>query len=168
MIETAEILYVAQALMRDHPLENVPVCELAYRMYSPLTPAEMLEAAKLPGGVLAKEWAWRERRLKGMAGHGRTVKAPVVACYLNQGRWLLRCPFCETADSIQHASETDHRFLCHRCSNTPVAGAYLHVSWPVVRTDVEELVAGRPTPAQNWEPGDPLADLAAANTANGA
>ncbi len=49
-----------------------------------------------------------------------------------------------------------------------VAGAYLLVSWPVVRSDVEELVAARPTTAQNWEPGDPLEDLAAANTANGA
>lgn len=168
--ETAELLYLAQALLREHDLDGVPVCELGYLLHSPLSPAELLEAAALePGrGEEHKRWAFRQRRRDRLAKRGATAGQPLAAVYANAGRWLVRCPD-PNCGAVQHASWTDRRLLCANCANRRARGAYLQLTWPDAETvaAVEALLAARPLDARNWEPADPLELVEVENTLHG-
>lgn len=89
----------------------------------------------------------------------------VTHAYLNHGRWLVRCPWC---NSCQEASRTDRRFFCvdRQCLNFPVGGAAIPVVWPEdaeVEQIEHELRKRRIPAAQNWRAGVKVSDLRAAN-----
>ena len=93
-----------------------------------------------------------------------TNKATAFAL-VNHGRWIVRCLWCM---SSQNASREDHRFFCVECGNAAVKGAWVPVVWPDEWVEIEELLCGRPAPANmNWTPGEPLSVLAAENLEHG-
>jgi len=86
-----------------------------------------------------------------------------VAVRCNQGRWVVDCPFCLSA---QIASFTDRRFLCADCGNVQVSGRWARVVWPKDPEAVEALLGDRPLEARNWRPGETAAQLRAENKAH--
>ena len=98
---------------------------------------------------------------QGVAGN---VTVPVE---VNHGRWLTRCPWCNSANL---ASRADRRFLCCECGNVGVGGQWVRVVWPDPPTvqQIERVLLARPDPhTRNWLPGETVADLVAENEANG-
>lgn len=84
---------------------------------------------------------------------------------VNHGRWIVRCPWCETA---QNASTEDHRMFCPRCSNGAGGGQWVAVIWPERWQDIEILLGDRPLPEQrNWLSTETLDDLRRENTEHG-
>lgn len=93
-------------------------------------------------------------------------KKPQVYAYLNHGRWLTRCPFCP---SSQHASDTDHWFLCAMCGKEQQDKKLksLPVVWPDSRVEIENMLAVRDVINRNWLPGETVQDLFEENKKNG-
>jgi hypothetical protein len=95
---------------------------------------------------------------------GISDKATATA-YVNHGRWLVRCPWCPSA---QNASRADHRFFCIACGNAAVSGQWVPVIWPAEHREIEELLMARPHKQhQNWEPHETAAGLRDENVAHG-
>jgi hypothetical protein len=95
------------------------------------------------------------------------VKQPVVAAYVNRGRWCARCPWCGSAQVV---SETDHRFFCvghEGCMNQLAGYKFIPVKWPKAAREIEAVLCKRPRFAQNWLPSESLEDLIAENAENG-
>lgn len=95
------------------------------------------------------------------------LAAASIAVQVNDGRWLVQCPGCQSA---QMASRTDRRFYCGECSNGSHGGQWVSVTWPADGDDIDTVLAARPDPTtRNWVPtkgdGSPetVADLIAEN-----
>jgi ribosomal protein L37AE/L43A len=71
--------------------------------------------------------------------------------YLNEGRWVVMCPDCNSA---QLASQTDPRFMCIECGNIGNGGGWRPLAWPKNRAGIEAALAGRQPVNQNWLPGE--------------
>lgn len=89
-----------------------------------------------------------------------TAAGPIVFAQVNQGRWIIQCPWCPSAE---YASIEDHRFFCTDCINGPVGGAWLPVHWPDDVNLIEQLLAVRPRRARNWLPGETVDHLVEEN-----
>lgn len=98
--------------------------------------------------------------------------AGAVEAFVNDGRWLVRCPSCPT---YEYASVKDPVFMCCGCGNYANGGRYYAVVFPAEREEVERLLLRRsPGPARgtsssdrNFAPGETLEDLRAQNVALG-
>lgn len=89
------------------------------------------------------------------------VTADVVAvAYVNEGRWVVDCPFCAGA---QLASRVDRRFWCVECQNAEVAGAWVTVSWPLQEREIEAALGDRPKLNTHWLPDETVSDLVSEN-----
>ncbi len=91
--------------------------------------------------------------------------APTVTAFVNEGRWIVRCPFCPSASL---ACQTDPRFLCVECGNTGVGGKWVTVVWPDDRDQIEAVLdRRRKDTTRNWFPHESVADLTRDNVAHG-
>ena len=82
--------------------------------------------------------------------------AAVAFASVNYGRWLVRCPWCPSA---QHASRADHRFFCVECYNSAVGQRWVKVVWPEEARDIESVLLRRPKRYRNWNPGEAVVKL---------
>ena len=82
--------------------------------------------------------------------------AAVAYASVNHGRWLVRCPWCPSA---QHASREDHRFMCVECENAAVGGRWVKVVWPEEARKIEAVLLRRPKRYRNWNPGEAVVKL---------
>lgn len=103
--------------------------------------------------IVAKYWAPFEA-----LGLPKGVARKAVPVMVNGGRWIVRCPFCPSA---QNASKLDHRFFCVECGNIDVGGKWVKVIWPDDWEQIEIALFRRPKMQyRNWLPGETLDDLA--------
>lgn len=114
---------------------------------------------------------WAPRRFgTGLETLGAALAAGVapdedVHVYANQGRWVVDCPDCGSA---QLACRTDHRFLCNECGNIAIGSRWRRTVWPDSRllARIEAQLEKRPRRAnQNWLPGETVAQLKAEHAA---
>ena len=80
----------------------------------------------------------------------------VAYASVNHGRWLVRCPWCKSA---QYASREDHRFFCVECFNAPAGQRWVAVIWPQDHEEIESVLCGRPKQNRNWTTGEPVDKL---------
>lgn len=106
-----------------------------------------------PERIVLKHWPAATR-----LGFPSSTETSVHAlAEVNHGRWIVRCPWCATA---QNASADDHRFFCTECSNGAAGGQWITVEWPEDREEIEAALGCRPLPAnRNWVPGESVAEL---------
>lgn len=133
--------------------------------------AESFYGARSPGAAAHVPVAGLASRLvspNAPLPKGKAISKPVLRVEVNGGRWVVRCPFCNSA---QHASHTDPRFMCvpapHGCSNESVGGKWLKVQWPKNPELIEAALSPRPMPNRNWKPGESIDYLLAENAAHG-
>lgn len=82
-----------------------------------------------------------------------------VAARINHGRWIVDCPACPNA----HLLPVDgNEFRCANCGSGPH-----DVNVPADRHDIEEALEPRDVLNRNWQPGETVADLHAANVEHG-
>ena len=69
-------------------------------------------------------------------------EAETLYAFVNHGRWMVKCPYCPSA---QVAFELDRRFLCADCGNANNNGKYINVTWPNdnQREQIEKLLMKR-------------------------
>lgn len=86
--------------------------------------------------------------------------------YVNDGRWVVDCPACSSA---QLAAHSDRRFFCTECHNAAIGGAWRAVRWPPANqlNAVEAELELRPERNRHWRPGQSVDDLRAENEAHG-
>lgn len=120
-----------------------------------LQTAETRDAHPSVAGVPPAAWAatrfWPHRTHPFTPPTGVAV-GPDAAVHVlvNQGRWVIECPDCPSA---QVASHTDRRFFCVDCENRAVAGLWRPVLWPDDPATVEQLMAGFvEEKRRNWVP----------------
>lgn len=80
----------------------------------------------------------------------------VTYAEVNWGRWIVRCPFCPSA---QLASRSARWFLCHFCGNKAVGGQWIPLVWPDNVSEIEAALSVRPPNNMNWIPGETVEDL---------
>jgi phage terminase large subunit GpA-like protein len=106
------------------------------------------------------------------AAQGQPVTLPVSGtatsdkayAEVNHGRWVVRCPFCASA---QIASHTDPKFWCPECEMADVAGQWVEVVWPEDAEAIEELLVRRPAINRNWSHGETTQYLNRENEVHG-
>jgi hypothetical protein len=87
-----------------------------------------------------------------------------VHVFINDGRWLVQCPTCNSA---QLAARSDPRFFCVECQNNG-SMTWAAVVWPDDPAAIETQIGARSKAAnQQWLPSETVADLQAENAANG-
>lgn len=85
-----------------------------------------------------------------------------VHVVINHGRWVVNCPACGGA---QLGCPTDPRFMCNECANLAVGGLWRPVVWPKEAAEIAALIAARAdATAQNYDPGETLAELREQNS----
>lgn len=95
----------------------------------------------------------------------RTVAAvgvadmPPLRAYVNWGRWVVDCPFCNSAAFVWE----DGLFFCMDCKNRKVEGKPVIVLFPSERYEIERLLNQRHGENQNWRPGETMEYLAKSN-----
>lgn len=83
---------------------------------------------------------------------------------INQGRWVIDCPFCKGAETIWPGEPW---FLCAACRNNGTDLA-IRVELPKNKAKIEEALDKRPEPEnRNWTPGETLSDLKTENEKQG-
>ena len=95
-----------------------------------------------------------------------------VAARINQGRWLVDCPGCNSALVVDLSQPV---FMCVECGNAANDGKWFQVTIPTNRKAIEAELLKRPwngrNPAdaknRNWEPGETVATLKQENTDHG-
>lgn len=110
---------------------------------------------------------WRDGTFPTDLDTRETVSDPTAPVEVNHSRWIVRCPFCPSA---QLAHDGDRRFMCVECHNQTVDGKWVPVGWPEadVRDDIEGLLEVRPTPkTRNWREPETVEDLEAENAERG-
>ena len=80
--------------------------------------------------------------------------------YVNHGRWVVDCPAAGCAGA-ELASDV-RPFVCASCGEGPY-----QTRFPTERAAIEAALESRPVEAQNWLPGETVADLEAENEVNG-
>ncbi len=89
------------------------------------------------------------------------VGVPRVPAEANWGRWIVKCPTCPSALTLEPQTPL---FRCTAC------GSDAEVVWPPEETvyGVERLLLMRPDEStRNWVPGETLIDLMVENGAHG-
>jgi hypothetical protein len=93
------------------------------------------------------------------------VSGTPLTPFVNNGRWLVRCPYCPGA---MHASKFDQRFMCGEASCPGPKNVWLPVVWPADTDRIEALLAVRPSKSnRNWEPPESVAFLEQENKDRG-
>lgn len=90
-----------------------------------------------------------------------TRKKVAADAFVNDGRWLVRCPLCIHA--AQFAPLTDPRFFCVECQNAAVAGDFIRVRVPdaATRQAIDTLLLKVPVSrCRNWLPHETVDELA--------
>ena len=103
----------------------------------------------------------RDPAKRGSGPLSRTAGA-TVAAEVNYGSWIVRCPYCPSAE---YASETDPHFICTDCGNAANGFAWHPVTFPTAQPAIEAALTVREQKRQNWLPGQTVADLIAENAA---
>lgn len=95
-----------------------------------------------------------------------TAESPRAAAEVNHGRWVVRCPFCMSA---QVAAASDQRFLCWDCGNAAVGGQWVTVVWPSrdLRRGIEDALNRRPPQHRHWLPHETVEGLEAETELHG-
>lgn len=83
---------------------------------------------------------------------------------VDHGRWLVDCDTCKSAEAIWYDAPL---MFCRNCRNVSTRGLWRRVAIPKERNDIAALLNQRPTPHQNWTPGDALDDLRRENELHG-
>lgn len=132
------------------------------RNYEPLNTRYDLHGGRRSKPTSARDFVahvWNGRRMSFPPPNGEAV-APVLSVIVEQGRWIVLCPFCSGAEL---ADPDDPRFYCLTCYCAPVGNKWLLVQWPAARAGIEAALLVRPEANQNWLPGETVADLLAEN-----
>jgi hypothetical protein len=87
----------------------------------------------------------------------------VATAEVRDGRWLVRCPWCPSA---QETSPSDRRFWCVGCANIAVGGKWVRVQWPKDWDAAEDELLKRPPENRHFLPGESVADLRRENVAH--
>lgn len=89
-----------------------------------------------------------------------------IYAYVNHGRWMVKCPFCPSA---QVAFSSDKRFFCAECANVTNGSKYIAVLWPedAQRERIEKLLMKRGLENRNWVVGETISQLESENTSRG-
>ena len=103
----------------------------------------------------------RDPAERGPGPLSRTAGA-TLAAEVNEGRWIVRCPYCPGAEL---ASQTDPRFMCTSCSNRANGYSWRPVTFPKALPDIEAALDSREQRHQNWQQGETVAELVAENAA---
>jgi ribosomal protein L37AE/L43A len=113
--------------------------------------------------LLTGERFYNENPLRGSVD---VSDADEVYVSVNHGRWIARCPFC---DSAMIAFSEPRLFLCAECANQTVGGKAVPVVWPSdsMRKQIETALQNRPVANQNWTPGEKIKTLIEENTLYG-
>lgn len=139
-------------------------------MVAQAVPLWVLEELAPAERALGNELLRNETARTLVAAAGRpagTAPAVQAVAYVNHSRWVVDCPFCNSA---QIASPDDRRFVCCDCLNATVAGRFVEVVWPAAaeRAQIEQLLLARGGVAnRNWSPGETAAELRLENAAHG-
>lgn len=139
----------------EHVFADLPGCPLALRPHMRL----VLNAAER-----LKDATYIERAPQ----PGALAEGPRAIAYVNQGRWVVDCPF-EGCASAQLCSPEDPRFFCAECFNRKVDQQWVPVRFPPARSlaAIERELEVRPDPeTRNWFPHETVRDLVAENKAN--
>lgn len=76
------------------------------------------------------------------------VDHPALTPYINHGRWVVNCPFCQGAEVIWN---DDLCFLCLSCFNNKANFQPIKVTFPKLRQTLEQILNKRPLAAnRNW------------------
>lgn len=121
-----------------------------------------------PGGRLAEAsprlfWS-AATPLADALSAGVAPKAEAVEVYANEGRWIVECPDCHSA---QLAARDDQRFMCNECANIAVGGLWRPAIWPRQVDAIEEILEQRERANQHWIPGETVTQLRLENAAHG-
>ena len=118
-----------------------------------------LEAIKKIGIPLARK---RGRTLKITTEINKDYK---VIAYINYGRWIAKCPWCNGADFV---FKNEPYYFCFSCLNRAVDNKRIEVIFPKNINAIEQILLKRPLEInQNWLPEETIADLEKENKANG-
>lgn len=111
---------------------------------------------------------WKRAMLGDLPHKGETDNTVTTFAYVNHGRWIVGCPFCNSA---QLAAKTDRRYFCAGeggCGNAQVGGAFVNVVWPKDADAIEAELVKRADPnTRNWTPGETVKDLNHENVEHG-
>jgi hypothetical protein len=106
---------------------------------------------------------WPERRL-GPYRAPSGLRDPGTIAYVNHGRWVADCPFCDGGELV---TPEDPRFFCLSCGHlgTTAEGGWLAVGFPSTEAQaaIDQELALRPEPNRNWLPWEPVEKLVAEN-----
>ena len=87
------------------------------------------------------------------------AQGPLLTVRVEHGRWLVDCPFCNSANL---ADDDEPRFFCLDCRNEDAGGLWLPVQWPRERKEIEDaLLERKHTVNRNWLPHESVIDLLA-------
>lgn len=88
-----------------------------------------------------------------------------VSAEVNAGRWLVRCPFCASA---QLAPRGGGIYWCVDCYMAGADGRWAGIRWPADADAIEAVLLRRPDPgSRNWTEAETVADLEAENREHG-
>ncbi len=121
------------------------------------------DRVRMPG-VPHAEWA---ARLMGRTPPAEVADSPVLAAEVNHSRWVVRCPWCGSAQIVD---PSDPRFWCPECDNRDVGGRWVRVRWPdeATRLEIEDELMRRPRDHQrNWQAYEVVEDLRQENRRRG-
>lgn len=154
--------------MTDTPAPHIVRAE---DVYAPRRMNASTASLPLAGWAFAKyPPSFVGRDVPDLSARGNLDTSVTVKAEVNHGRWVARCPFCNSA---QVASPADPRFLCagkDGCANGPVRGAYVAVTFPDPDTSgqIETALMDRPDRAnRNWKAPETVAALIEENEPHG-
>lgn len=109
---------------------------------------------------------------------GEAPDAMPVHAYVNNGRWLARCPDCprgcelisrDPRPSGKPARNRRDWFWCNSCQNASAGNRFRPIIWPSERfiEQMLAILAPRPEVNTNWLPGETLDFLRAENMEHG-
>lgn len=79
----------------------------------------------------------------------------IAEAFINDGRWIVQC----ACGSAQLANKAVERFFCVECAGEASGGKWVRVVFPPDAVEIEAVLARRPTPNQNWRPGEAVEHL---------
>ena len=104
-----------------------------------------------------------QRRLAMGAGHPmRPDVAGEVKAYVNHGRWLARCPYCNGCEYVSEGTP----FFCCSCGMMENDHRPMRVVFPDDRAEIEAVLEVRAAKHAHWTPDETVADLKKENKAH--
>lgn len=95
-----------------------------------------------------EDWITRVAKRRGKQIVSKMIlMEPVLNARMEQGRWLIDCPYCKGASFL---FISDLRFMCPDCFNIFYDGAWLPVAIPDNFDEVEAEALAKPISERNW------------------